>query len=342
MATQDAGSAMKLPAIEDIREANLRIRPYAVETPLLEWACLNERAGGRVLLKAETLQRTGSFKFRGAYNRVSRVDRAAFPGGVVACSSGNHAQGVAEAARLCGLDAVIVMPSDAPVFKIARTSASGAETVFYNRETEDREAIARDLCAKLNADLVLPFDDPYVIAGQGTVGLEIVQQAKALGAGVDAVLAPASGGGLTAGVALAVLDSFPDAEIYTVEPKGFDDHKRSLAAGIRQENEALSGSICDALLMPQPGELTFAVNKDRLAGGIAVSDEDVSEAIAYAFGELKLVIEPGGATALAAILSGAFQAKGRTVVAILSGGNIGPELFAAIICEGQETALSGQ
>jgi threonine dehydratase len=336
------GAAMKLPAIEDIREASLRIGPHAVATPLLEWACLNGKAGGRILLKAETLQRTGSFKFRGAYNRVSRVDREAFPGGVVACSSGNHAQGVGEAARLCGLDAVIVMPSDAPVFKIARTIESGAETVFYNRETEDREAIARELCQKLSADLVLPFDDPYVIAGQGTVGLEIVQQAKALDAGIDAVLVPASGGGLAAGVALAILDSFPAAEIYTVEPKGFDDHKRSLAAGSRQENEALSGSICDALLMPRPGELTFAINKDRLAGGIAVSDGDVKDAIAYAFSELKLVIEPGGAVALAAILSGAFQAKGRSVTAILSGGNIDPGLFAAIIRGGQETALSSQ
>ncbi len=333
---------MKLPAIDDIREANLRIRPYAVETPLLEWASLNEKAGGRILLKAESLQRTGSFKFRGAYNRVSRVDRAAFPGGVVACSSGNHAQGVAEAARLCELDAVIVMPSDAPLFKIARTIDRGAETVFYNRETEDREAIAHDLCGKLNADLVPPFDDPYVIAGQGTAGLETVQQAKALDANIDAVLVPASGGGLAAGVALAVLDSFPDAEIYTVEPKGFDDHKRSLAAGSCQENEALAGSICDALLMPKPGELTFAINKDRLAGGLAVSDEDVKEAIAYAFNELKLVIEPSGAVALAAILAGAFQAKGRTAAIVLSGGNIDPGLFAGIICEGQETALSGQ
>jgi len=333
---------MKLPAIEDIREASLRIRPYAVETPLLEWACLNEKAGGRILLKAETLQRTGSFKFRGAYNRVSRVDRGAFPGGVVAYSSGNHAQGVAEAARLCGLDAVIVMPSDAPLFKIARTIESGAETVFYNRETEDREAIARDLCEKLNADLVLPFDDSYVIAGQGTVGLETVQQAKALDANIDAVLVPASGGGLAAGVTLAILDSFPDAEIYTVEPRGFDDYKRSLAEGSRQENGAPSGSICDALLASRPGELTFAINKERLAGGIAVSDEDVKEAIAYAFSELKLVIEPSGAVALAAILSGAFQAKGRTTTAVLSGGNIDPGVFAGIICEGQESALSCQ
>ena len=331
---------MKLPTIDDIGEADLRIRPYAVETPLLEWASVNEKLGGRVLFKAETLQRTGSFKFRGAYNRVSRVDRNAFPGGVVACSSGNHARGVGEAARLCGLDAVIVMPADAPLFKISRTSQSGAETVFYDRETEDREAIARELCEKLNADLVLPFDDPQVIAGQGTVGLEIARQAKTIGASIDAVLVPASGGGLTAGVALAVLDSFPAAEVYTVEPKGFDDYKRSLAEGVRQENERLSGSICDALLMPQPGELTFAVNKDRLAGGIAVSDRDVREAIGYAFGEMKLVIEPGGAAALAAILSGAFHAKGRTVAIVLSGGNIDPRLFAEIICEGQETALS--
>ena len=169
---------MKLPAIEDVREADLRIRPYAVETPLLEWAALNEMAGARILCKAETLQRTGSFKFRGAYNRVLRVDRNAFPGGVVACSSGNHAQGVGEAARLCGVSAVIVMPSDAPRFKIARTSQSGADTVFYNRDTEDRNAIARELCDKLNADLVLPFDDPYVIAGQGTAGLELCQAGR--------------------------------------------------------------------------------------------------------------------------------------------------------------------
>jgi len=336
------GYAMKLPAIEDVREADLRIRPYAVETPLLEWAALNEMAGARIFCKAETLQRTGSFKFRGAYNRVSRVDPGAFPGGVVACSSGNHARGVGEAARLCGVSAVIVMPSDAPRFKIAHTSRSGAETVFYNRETEDREAIARELCEKLNADLVLPFDDPYVIAGQGTAGLELCRQAKAAGAAIDAVLVPASGGGLTAGVALAVLDSFPAAEIYTVEPRGFDDYKRSLAAGSRQRNERLAGSICDALLMPEPGELTFEINKDRLAGGIAVSDHDVREAVAYAFHEMKLVLEPGGAAGLAAVLSGAFHAKGRNAAVLLSGGNVDPHLFAEIICGGKEMTLSGQ
>jgi threonine dehydratase len=333
---------MKLPTIDDIREADRRIRPFAAETPLLEWPALNARAGGRILCKAEMLQRTGSFKFRGAYNRVSRVDLNAFPGGVVACSSGNHAQGVAEAARICGIDAVIVMPSDAPQLKIARTVQSGAEVVFYDRETDDRNAIARDLCEKLSADLVLPFDDPYVVAGQGTAGLELCRQAEAIRAEIGAVLVPASGGGLTAGVALAVKDRFPAAEIYCVEPKGFDDHRRSLAAGSRQKNERLSGSICDALLMPEPGELTFALNKDLLSGGIAVSDRDVREAVAYAFREMKLVAEPGGAAALAAILSGAFHAKGRTVALVLSGGNIDPRLYAEIICEGMEMTPSGQ
>ncbi|MGO8953531.1 MAG: threonine/serine dehydratase [Rhodomicrobium sp.] len=333
---------MKLPTIDDVRDAELRIRPYASVTPLIEWATLNDRLGARILCKAEILQRTGSFKFRGAYNCVSRVDRNEFPGGVVACSSGNHAQGVGEAARLCGLDAVIVMPSDAPRLKIARTSHSGAEVVFYNRETEDRNAIARDLCAKLNAALVLPYDDPFVIAGQGTVGLELCRQAHAAGAAVDAVLVPASGGGLTAGVALAVKESFPDAEVYTVEPKGFDDYKRSLAAGSRQRNEHPGSSICDALLIAEPGELTFAMNKDRLAGGIAVSDHDVREAVSYAYHEMKLVLEPGGAVALAAVLTGAFHAKGRSVAIILSGGNADPHLFAEIICEGKEMTLSGQ
>jgi threonine dehydratase len=333
---------MSLPTIDDIRDAALRLKPFAVETPLLESAVLNSKLGGRVLIKAETFQRTGSFKFRGAYNRVSRVDRNEFPGGVVACSSGNHAQGVAEAARLCGIEAVIVMPSDAPRLKIARTSQGGAEVVFYNRETEDRNAIARDLCEKIKAAFVPPFDDPYVIAGQGTAGLELCRQAQALNAEIDAVFVPASGGGLTAGVALAVKESFPSAEIYCVEPKGFDDYKRSLAEGTRQQNARMSGSICDALLVAEPGELTFAINKDRLAGGIAVSDSEAKDAVAYAYRELKLVAEPGGAVALAAVLSGAFPVKGRTVAILLSGANVDPQLFAEIICEGKELPGSSQ
>jgi threonine dehydratase len=333
---------MDTPTIDAIADADLRIRPYAIETPLLEWGTLNEKLQARILCKAELLQRTGSFKFRGAYNRVSRIDRAAFPGGVVACSSGNHAQGVAEAARLCGIDAVIVMPSDAPKVKIARTSHSGAEIVFYDRDTEDRNAIARDLCEKLKADFVAPFDDPVVVAGQGTVGLEMTRQAKAAGAEIDAVLVPISGGGLTAGVAIAVKSQFPNAEIYCVEPKGFDDYRQSLASGTRQKNEGTSRSICDALLMAEPGELTFAINKDLLAGGLVVSDSDVRHAVAYAWRDMKLVVEPGGAVALAALLSGAFEAKGRNVAIVLSGGNVDPHLFADIICNIKELATSGQ
>ncbi len=333
---------MDSPTINDIADADARIRPFAVETPLLEWGLLNERLGGRILCKAETLQRTGSFKFRGAYNRVSRVDRAAFPGGVVACSSGNHAQGVAEAARLCGIGAVIVMPSDAPKVKIARTSQCGAEIVFYDRENEDRNAIARDLCAKLNADFVAPFDDPLVIAGQGTAGLELARQAKAAGAEFDAVLVPIGGGGLTAGVALAVKDSFPKAEIWCVEPKGFDDYRRSLASGIRQRNDPAHRSICDALLIAEPGELTLALNQRLLSGGLAVSDADVRHAVAYAWRDMKLAVEPSGAVALAALLSGAFDAKGRTVAIVLSGGNVDPHLFADIICSMKELTSSGQ
>jgi threonine dehydratase len=327
---------MHLPTIDDVADADVRIRPFAAVTPLLESAVLNERVGARVLCKAETLQRTGSFKFRGAYNRISRIDPGEYPGGIVACSSGNHAQGVAEAARLCGLQSVIVMPSDAPQMKITRTTDSGAEVVFYNRDTEDRNAIARDLCKKLNAALVPPFDDPYVIAGQGTAGLELARQAKAAGADLEAVLVPASGGGLSAGIALALASSFPAAKVYCVEPKGFDDTRRSLAAGERLRNERTAGSICDALLIQEPGELTFAINKDRLAGGLAVSDHDVREAVAFGYRELKLVTEPGGAVALAAILSGALNVKGRTIAIVLSGGNVDPHLFASIICGGKD------
>jgi threonine dehydratase len=316
--------------IIDIEDAASRLRPFAVETPLFEWPILNEKIGARVLAKAEIFQRTGSFKFRGAYNSISRLDRDACPGGVIACSSGNHAQGVAEAARLLGIKALIVMPKDAPRLKIERTRAS-AQIVFYDRETEDRNAIALDLCEQRKAAFVPPFDSPQVISGQGTAGLELARQAEAKGAELDAVLVPTSGGGLLAGVTIAVRDRFPAAEIYSVEPEGFDDYRRSLASGTPQKNARLSGSICDALLIGEPGALTFSLNRHRVAGGLAVSDADVRLAMAYGFRELKLVLEPGGAVALAALLSGAFAAKGRTVAIILSGGNVDPSLFSGII-----------
>lgn len=317
-----------LPTIETIRQAARRIAPYAVKTPLLESPFLNEKLGARILLKAEVLQRTGSFKFRGAYNRISQIDRAAFPGGVVACSSGNHAQGVAEAARLCGLPAVIVMPSDAPAIKTARTRRSGAEVVFYDRHTEDRDAIAREISGARKAAYVAPFDDPEVMSGQGTAGLELAEQAKAAGAELEAVLVPASGGGLTAGIALAMEAEMPGARVHTVEPQHYDDYARSLRSGERERNIAAAPSICDALLMSQPGVLTFAVNRKRLGEGFAVSDDAVRAAVAFAYEELKLVVEPGGAVALAALLSGHYTLRGKPVAAVLSGGNMDPAMLA--------------
>ena len=319
---------LRLPTLDDVREAAAAIAPHAVRTPLLESPLLNDRVGTRVLLKAEVLQRTGSFKFRGAFNCVSRIDPSIYPGGAVACSSGNHAQGVAEAARICGIPAVIVMPADAPTIKVERTQRSGAEVVFYDRHGEDRDAIAAAISAERKMAFVAPFDNFYVIAGQGTVGLELAEQATAMGAELEAVLVPASGGGLTAGTALAVMSAMPDVRVYTVEPEGFDDHARSLKSGLRESNVPGARSICDALLMSQPGELTFAMNKDRLAGGLVVSDEQVRVAVAFAFNELKLAVEPGGAAALAALLSGHYLVSGAPVAVVLSGGNIDPPVLA--------------
>lgn len=321
----------RLPTYDDVLAAAERLGALAIRTPLIEHPVLNERASGRVLLKLETLQRVGSFKFRGAFNAISQLDRNRYPGGVVACSSGNHAQGVAAAAMMCGMDALIVMPKDAPEMKVARTRRYGADIVAYDRETEDRDAIARALCAERNAAFVPPFDHPDVIAGQGTVGLELMQQATAMNAIPDGVVTPCSGGGLVTGVALAVKHSNPAAEVYSAEPEDFDDLARSLESGSRERNEKMSGSICDALLAPTPGEITFALAQKSLAGGAVVSEDEVRAAVRFAFEELKLVVEPGGAAAMAAVLSGKVSTVGRTVACVLSGGNIDPALLAEII-----------
>jgi threonine dehydratase len=323
--------ATPLPTFGDLLAARRRLTTLACRTPLIEHPALNALTGGRVLLKAENLQRVGAFKFRGAYNKIAQLDKAAYPGGVVACSSGNHAQGVAAAATIMGLKSTIVMPSDAPRLKIARTKAFGAEVVPYDRTKEDRDAIARDLCDKRNAAYVHPFDDPDVIAGQGTAGLEMMEQAEAIGATLDIVLVGVSGGGLISGVSIAVKEKCPTAVIYSVEPEGFDDLARSLVHGERQRNAALSGSICDALMSNTPGKLTFEVAKRNLVGGLVVTDEEAKTAVRFAFEELKLVLEPGGAVSLAAILAGKLPLQGKTVAAILSGGNIDPALFAEII-----------
>ncbi len=323
--------ARPVPTIDDVRAARERIKPFAVVTPLIEHPALNAAADGRVLLKAETLQRVGAFKFRGAYNAVSRVDKSRYPGGVVACSSGNHAQGVAAAATLCGMPSVIVMPADAPKLKLARTKAFGAEVVTFDRATEDRDAIALAICEKRRAAFVHPFDDFNVIAGQGTVGLELMEQAAAIGAQPDAVIAPVSGGGLITGIALAVRAASASAEVYCAEPAGFDDFTRSLKNGRREKNATMSGSICDALMAASPGEINFDIAQRTMAGGLVVTDDEVRDAMRFAFLELKLVVEPGGAAALAAVLSKKLPTKGRTIAVVLSGGNADPAEYAAII-----------
>lgn len=327
------------PEVSDIRAAAARLAPYAVRTPLLEAPALNERLGLRLLVKAETLQRTGTFKFRGAFNRIAALDPETRRKGVVAFSSGNHAQGVAAAAALLGIPATIVMPADAPAIKLQNTRRLGAEVVLYDRLKEDREAIGREISARNGATLVPPFDDPFVIAGQGTLGLEIVAQAAELGLVPDAVLAPASGGGLIAGIALALSEASPEARAIACEPEGFDDLRRSLVTGERAANPPGGTSICDALMAVTPGRLPFALLTRLKAEAVAVSEAEVAEAMLAAFLELKLVLEPGGAAALAAALAAKVppaalsRHKGRepVLVAVASGGNVDPDLFRTVL-----------
>ena len=320
-----------LPTFDDVSDAAARLLSWAARTPLLEAPGLSAALGYRLLVKAECLQRTGSFKFRGAFNRLSRLDEAARQRGVVAFSSGNHAQGVACAAALLGMAATIVMPGDAPILKIERTRAYGAEIVLYDRARESREEIAAGIAAERGATLVKPYDDPLIIAGQGTTALEAIGQAAALGVIFDALLAPASGGGLIAGCALACEGLSPGTRIYAAEPAGLDDHARSLAQGVRVANRPEARSICDALLAPMPGEITFPVNRRLLAGGLVVSDDEVRHAMVVAFEELKLVLEPSGAAAFAAALSGRIPGPNHAVCVIASGGNVDRASFAAAL-----------
>jgi threonine dehydratase len=323
----------ELPTIDDIRAAAERLRGKAVLTPLLESPALNKRLGGRLLVKAETLQRTGSFKFRGAYNALVQFDERQRRGGVVTYSSGNHAQGVAAAAALLGIPATIVMPADAPAIKIANTKSYGAEVVLYDRYKEIREEVGGKIARERDATLVAPYDDARVIAGQGTAGLEIAAQAKAMGAELDAVIVCCGGGGLTAGCATAIASESPDTEVYIAEPEGFDDTRRSLMAGERVSNDPGARSICDALLAPTPGMLTFAINRRLVTAGFAVSDVEVRRAIAAAFSDLKLVVEPGGAVALTAVLSGKIAIAGKTIAVTATGGNVDRETFAAALAQ---------
>ncbi len=320
-----------LPTIADVEAAARRLAGIAVRTPLVHSPALDERIGARVFLKAETLQRTGSFKFRGAYNKISSIPPDKRAAGVVAYSSGNHAQGVAYAAKLCGMKAVIVMPADAPRPKRERTAAFGGEIVLYDRDKEDRAAIAHAIADKMGATIVPPYDDPLIVAGQGTAGLEIVEDLDRLGLKPDIVVVGASGGGLAAGIALAVKARAPAADFFTAEPEGFDDTLRSFKSGKRETNPRMSGTICDSLMTDIPGELTFPITSQLIGKGVTASDEEVGRAVAYAFRELKLVVEPGGAIGLAALLAGKIEVKGKIVVGVLSGGNVDPDLFCRLI-----------
>ena len=313
---------------DDIRAARDRLAGVARITPLLESPFLNALAGRRVLVKAECLQRTGSFKFRGGWSAVSALPEAALERGVIAYSSGNHAQGVAHAAELLGVPAVIVMPEDAPALKLANTRAHGAEVVLYDRPGgESREEIGGRIAAERGLTLIRPFDEPMVMAGQGTCGLEIAEQAREAGVEKADVLVCCGGGGFSSGIALALEAEAPGVRVRTCEPAGFDDWARSLAAGERLANPTETGSICDALLSPSPGELTFPVIQ-RLGGpGLVVTDEEALRAMGQAFLRLKIVAEPGGAVALAAALYRGDQIAGDAVICTVSGGNVDPEMF---------------
>jgi threonine dehydratase len=323
---------MHTASFEGVRDAARQIAGYAVRTPLIESPALNERLGGRVLMKAENLQVAGAFKFRGAWNRISRLTSDELARGVVAYSSGNHAQAVAAAARRMGTHAIIVMPADSPRVKVEGVIAFGGEVRMYDRYTESREAIGEEIAATKGSVLVRPFDDPFIIEGQGTTGLEIVEQAREQGVErIDQLLCGASGGGLIAGINLSMVALSPDTSVIGVEPEAYNDTLLSLTAGERLTHAPVAHpSICDALMTDRPGELTFPINR-RLERVVTVSDAEVAEAVAFAFRTLKQVVEPGGAVSLAALLSGKVEAAGKTTVLVLSGGNVDPGLFSDII-----------
>ncbi|WP_417463470.1 threonine ammonia-lyase [Kordiimonas sp.] len=314
--------------IEDIQSAAEQIKGAAVRTPLIEHPALNELVGGRVFIKPENLQVIGAFKFRGAYNRLSRLSEAERAKGVVAFSSGNHAQGVAKAAQMLGIKATIVMPNDAPKLKLANTRSYGAEVVLYDRYNEDREEVAKRVVGDSGATVVPPYNDPYIMAGQGTVGLEVAQDLEQMGLKPDQALVNCGGGGLASGTFVALKHHFPAMDGYVVEPQAFDDVCRSLNTGSIQTVDFGARSVCDALLTPSAGELTFPILQSNAIKGLTVSDDEALDAVRYAAITLKMVVEPGGAAALAALMNGRVAAKGRTTVIVLSGGNIEPEMLA--------------
>jgi threonine dehydratase len=319
---------MKVPSFDDVMAARERLAGRIVRTPMLRSPVLDAALGATVLVKPEPLQRTGSFKLRGATNRIAQMTEEQRRGGVVTYSSGNHGQACAAAGKMFDAPVVVVMPADAPSIKVESTKRWGAEIIRYDRDTDDREAIGRRLCAERGATLVPPFDDADVIAGQGTAALELIEDAKAAGLRLDALFVCTGGGGLLAGSALAVEGTGKGAAVIAVEPAGHDDHARSFAQKARVRNEPGGSTLCDALLAPMPGELTFRVNMGRVHGAAVVPDSDVLRAMRFAFDHLKLVVEPGGAVALAAALYGNVGLKDAVVGVIISGGNVDPAVFS--------------
>lgn len=320
------------PDFEDVLAAAERVRGVARETPILTHEALDVLAGGSLFIKAECLQVTGSFKIRGAMNRLSQISAAQRAAGVVAFSSGNHAQGVARAARLLAMPAIIVMPSDAPRIKVAGVEADGGVVHFYDRETESREEIATRIAEDRGAVVVPSFDDKDIVAGQGTAGLEFAHQMEALGTPLDHLICCAGGGGLITGVAIAMAELSQQTRIWTAEPEGHDDWARSLAAGELRSNPPGTRSICDAILTPMPGQITFALGKRLLSGGLVVSDDEVRAAMRLAFRYLKVVAEPGGAAALAAAVKGLpSEMHGQRIGVLITGGNVDADMFSTVL-----------
>lgn len=316
-----------MSSIEMIEAAAKRLAPRVRRTPLLTSPFVDEIAGRRIHVKAECLQHTGSFKFRGGWSAISALDPDTRAKGVIAFSSGNHAQGVAFAAQQHGTSAVIIMPADAPEMKINNTRALGGEVVLYDRETENRDEIGTALAQERDLHLIKPYDDPYVIAGQGTCGLEIAEQTHSVGIGEAQVLVCCGGGGLTSGIAVALAAKAPGLTVRPCEPEGFDDVARSLAAGAIQTNNRTSGSICDAIITPAPGKITFPLLKAHCGPGLVVTEDECLRAMKIAYGRLKIVVEPGGAAALAAALFHPQEVSGDDVVVVATGGNVDPSMF---------------
>ncbi len=320
-------------SIADIHAAAARLADAVVRTPLLESPVLNATLGGRLLVKAECLQRTGAFKIRGATNALACLDPATREAGVVTHSSGNHGQAVAAAAKAWGVPAAIVMPEDAPALKVRLTKAHGATVVFCTRRT--REEVAQRVLAETGGTLIPPFDHPAVMAGQGTVGLEIAAQCAEQAVTPDQVLIPCGGGGLISGTALALRDAYPALPLYGVEPEGWDDTARALAGEVGAANDGTGSPFCDSLLSLRPGKLTLPLNRRLLAGVLSVDDRMVRRAMLLAFLHLKIVVEPGGAAALAAALAGKVDLRGKTTVVVASGGNVEPAVFAEVLGEAE-------